>query len=400
MVRHKTSFPVSGALELAARDSARVARRGVGPPHGKEPAPVPRPGDPLYSALCAGIWYLLRVSELTALNLEDVRRLDGAGTQRTALLIRKTKTDQERGVESWSHENALVTCRRRAPGRAEREIRQDGWARYGTHSLRVAGVMAACDAGLQEETVKALGRWTSTRAMYAYLRGTPYAKAAWAAQCDHGQCHGQANCLPGPPDERSLTRADKGLLLDVPCDCHRNSLTGLIHRVQQQPRRRCGTSGQKRPEEERGPDMDWIRPLNTGVEAMCRGNRDRAELRHAKAQLRVCTGQRACSHDACNPDRPVWDMMALDGPDTFPQYLARADLLAKETARNFGTPRHNYVSVPARGRAVMTPVWDMMVLDGPDTFLQYLRQSQPAWHRPVSHRAEEKQTPRIRHRSR
>eukprot|EP00435_Cladocopium_sp_Y103_P009528 s2113_g2.t1 len=40
----------------------------------------------------------------------------------------------------------------------------------------------AFDAGLQEETVKALGRWTSTKAMYSYLRGTPYTKAAWAAR--------------------------------------------------------------------------------------------------------------------------------------------------------------------------------------------------------------------------
>ena len=69
-----------------------------------------------------------------------------------------------------------------AAARDGQEIRKDGWACFGSHSLRVAGAIAAFEAGLQEETVKALGRWTSTKAMYAYLRGTPYTKAAWASK--------------------------------------------------------------------------------------------------------------------------------------------------------------------------------------------------------------------------
>eukprot|EP00435_Cladocopium_sp_Y103_P013532 s718_g3.t1 len=288
MVRHKASFPVSGALELAARDSARIARRGVGPPRGKEPAPVPSQGDPLYAGLCTGIWYLLRVSELVSLNLEDVQRSDGTGTLRTTLMIRKSKTDQEGagelvarectcnvpGASPWCPAHLVWThaCRRlielersggATPGaplftdaegrrltqravteaiefvavRVGQEIRRDGWARYGSHSLRVAGAMAAFEAGLQQETVKALGRWTSTRAMYAYLRGAPYAKAAWAsgpmAKAIVGSATGRQaayRALPMGQVTRS-SEPDKGLE-DLPETLTiRNSLTGLIHRV-------------------------------------------------------------------------------------------------------------------------------------------------------------------------
>jgi len=301
MTRHKAVYPVPGALEIAAREATRFARRGIGPPRGKQPAPMPQPENPLFEALCTGIWYLLRVSELTALNLGDVLCTQGPGEMRVALHVRKSKTDQEEAGElvaractcealearpwcpahtAWNHARKRMGSLRemggRAPGaplftdadghrltqktvteaieyaaaRDGQEIRKDGWACFGSHSLRVAGAIAAFEAGLQEETVKALGRWTSTKAMYAYLRGTPYTKAAWAskpmAQVLMRNARSRTGAFHPLPMESSIEGKGKGAGKNVEelggNLTVRNSLTGLIHRVGQTT----------------GPPEDWI----------------------------------------------------------------------------------------------------------------------------------------------
>lgn len=57
-----------------------------------------------------------------------------------------------------------------------------GHARFGTHSMRVAGALAAFSAGIDENTIRALGRWKSNDAMMRYLRGLPVVKAAVASR--------------------------------------------------------------------------------------------------------------------------------------------------------------------------------------------------------------------------
>ena len=67
--------------------------------------PMPCPDNRLFAALCTAIiWYLLRVSELTALNVSDVLLnvsdvlcAQGPGEMRPALRVWKSKTDQEAG---------------------------------------------------------------------------------------------------------------------------------------------------------------------------------------------------------------------------------------------------------------------------------------------------------------
>ena len=76
-----------------------------------------------------------------------------------------------------------------------------GLNRYGTHSMRVAGALLAFSANVGEETVRALGRWKTTQAMMAYLRGTPVIKAANATApmaqiMDGGERLGSENFRP------------------------------------------------------------------------------------------------------------------------------------------------------------------------------------------------------------
>ncbi len=48
--------------------------------------------------------------------------------------------------------------------------------------MRVAGALAAFSAGIDENVIRALGRWKSNDAMMRYLRGLPVVKAASASR--------------------------------------------------------------------------------------------------------------------------------------------------------------------------------------------------------------------------
>ena len=65
---------------------------------------------------------------------------------------------------------------------AGERLEADGRARFGTHSMRVAGALAAFSAGIDENVIRALGRWKSNDAMMRYLRGLPVVKAASASR--------------------------------------------------------------------------------------------------------------------------------------------------------------------------------------------------------------------------
>ena len=236
MRRHKTYHEVDGPLSLASKEAVQLALRGRGPPVGKQPAPIPQTGHPQFNLLMVGIWYLLRVSELINLDLEDVTIRQSTAGWTVALVVRKSKTDQESQGETIARDCVCLTGTRpeahrlcpvhtlwhqaiqrvkelRALGytgqkvplftaddggrlserhvlnavelaaRMSGEPLQDaGRARYGTHSLRVAGAVPAFQSGLSEAVVRSLGRWRSEKAMLAYLRGVPLVRAASAAE--------------------------------------------------------------------------------------------------------------------------------------------------------------------------------------------------------------------------
>lgn len=196
--------------------------------------PVPRAGSFLFEALVTGIWYLLRVSELFALNIEDVFQKQVAGRIQVAVMVRSSKTDQEYNGEyvmrEWTCTKdpsdscpahilwdqvaerqavlksslgtnnvggaplfvgedgpRLTQCQvleaiRAAALHAGEALEFKGHARFGTHSMRVAGALAAFSAGIDENTIRALGRWKSNDAMMRYLRGLPVVKAAVASR--------------------------------------------------------------------------------------------------------------------------------------------------------------------------------------------------------------------------
>ena len=69
----------------------------------------------------------------------------------------------------------------RVAAAAGEPLEAHGAQRFGTHSLRVTRALWAFQAGVSEETVRALGRWSSTSAMLIYLRDTPLVRAAEAS---------------------------------------------------------------------------------------------------------------------------------------------------------------------------------------------------------------------------
>eukprot|EP00435_Cladocopium_sp_Y103_P029802 s477_g7.t1 len=230
MSRHKAHHQVDGPLTEAGREATRMAQRGRGPPAGKHPAPLPQIDHPHRKMLMTGVWYLLRVSEVIALTLEDVAIRQSVAGWTVALTIRSSKTDQEARSETvardcvclsersteaqllcpahilWeqvgqrlSELRAVGYCGSQAPlftteagerlseryvlsaveqaaEEAGEPLKDNGRARFGTHSLRVAGAVLAFQAGLPEPVVRSLGRWRSERAMLAYLRGVPLVK--------------------------------------------------------------------------------------------------------------------------------------------------------------------------------------------------------------------------------
>ncbi len=111
LLRHRAKYGQEWDVSIAAQEAVRLAKRGRGPPAGKQPVPVPRPGSFLFEALVTGIWYLLRVSELLALNLEDVFQKQVAGRVQVAVVVRSSKTDQEFNGEFVTRE---CTVRRRS----------------------------------------------------------------------------------------------------------------------------------------------------------------------------------------------------------------------------------------------------------------------------------------------
>ena len=207
MRRHKTHHDVDGPLSLASKEAVQMALRGRGPPVGKQPVPIPQAGHPQFNLLMVGIWYLLRVSEVINLDLEDVAIRQSTAGWTVALVIRKSKTDQESQGETIARDCVCLTgthpgAHRLCPvhtlwnqaiqrvkelralgytgqkvplftaddgGRmSERQVlnavelaarmsgeplQDDGRARYGTHSLRVAGAVLAFQSGLSEAVV-------------------------------------------------------------------------------------------------------------------------------------------------------------------------------------------------------------------------------------------------------
>lgn len=192
LLRHRVKYGQSAEITMACKDATRMARRGRGPPAGKQPVPIPKVNAPYFEAVATGIWYLLRVGELAALNVEDVLKKQSGGKVVVALWVRASKTDQEgqgttplfvgqEGNRITSKEilEAITTIAREG---GENITDDEGRARFGTHSMRVAGALAAFCAGIDEPTIRALGRWKSTQAMMMYLRGTPLVKASAATK--------------------------------------------------------------------------------------------------------------------------------------------------------------------------------------------------------------------------
>lgn len=122
--------------------------------------------------------------------------------------------------------------------RAGEDLTANGQQRFGTHSMRVAGAILAFQAGVGEETVRALGRWETTKAMLGYLRGTPLVRAAGATQA-------MANAIPsteegvilstnfGPMWKEETSRQDRkrGTQVRDPKETLtiRHGVTGLLH---------------------------------------------------------------------------------------------------------------------------------------------------------------------------
>ena len=300
--RHKSCYPVDGPLSLASKEAIQLAQSGRGPPAGKQPAPLPREDHPQACLLLVGIWYLLRVSEVVNLDLEDIAIREGTAGWTVAITIRKSKTDQgswgetiardciclskiapaahrlcpvhtlweqclqraqelralgykelkapvftSESGERLTERHVLAAVELAATTSGEKLHTKEGKARFGTHSLRVAGAVLAFRSGLSEATVRSLGRWRSERAMLAYLRGVPLVRAASAtgtmvtAMLDGGgnPVHatnfrpmvraGKASTGPAgnPADEDTPVGEEPAG--DGPKV--RNNLTGLVHRL-------------------------------------------------------------------------------------------------------------------------------------------------------------------------
>lgn len=223
MRRHRENYGIDAVTAFAA-----------GPPEGKWPCPIPQAGHTGFAPLMVGIHYLLRGGEVLKLNLGDVGEAAGPQGKQVTLLVTASKTDQEAKGEYvgrdctcnmgragglcpahilTSHVKQRVLDLQQAGGAqrdaplfvgatgermqmkellehveaaakdSEESLRAaSGKKKFGTRSLRVAGALLAFKGGAAEETVRALGRWATTTAMMAYLRGTPLVKAAGASR--------------------------------------------------------------------------------------------------------------------------------------------------------------------------------------------------------------------------
>ena len=206
LLRHRARYGQSPEITMASRDATRMARRGRGPPAGKQPVPIPKANAPRFEEIAVGIWYLLRVGELVALNVEDVLKRKNGEKLLVAIRINTSKTDQEEHGELvarectcgddvddmcpahllWdqvSERRAVLQKLGSSAGAAPLFVGPEGYritvkeiqeainftateagepladeggrARYGTHSMRVAGALAAFCAGVDENTIRA-----------------------------------------------------------------------------------------------------------------------------------------------------------------------------------------------------------------------------------------------------
>ena len=109
---------------------------------------------------------------------------------------------------------------------------------HGTHSLRVTGAILGFAANLSEEEVRALGRWTSTKAMKNYLRGTPVVKSSAASipmanplmqgvvrDLTSAHFRRALDMTPEPEQGPEKPAGPEGLL------AVRHNLTGVLHRA-------------------------------------------------------------------------------------------------------------------------------------------------------------------------
>ena len=288
--RHKETRPVSPGLVASVKEAVRMAKRNRGPAKGKQPIPVPPLWEEHFDTLMIGIWFLLRVGELINIRLTDVRKRQGPDGLQAAVLVRKSKTDQEglgnlvtrdctcteeeanlycpahilldlaearmgeAAARNEPPEMAYLCVDKEGNGLPQQLVLQavervamhsgetlwgEGRAKYGTHSLRTTGALMAFTAGIPEETVKALGRWSTTEAMHRYLRGTPVVQAAGAtkimAKAIHRTDHLEVNKTTFEMvNDRPWQTKDAGRVKS-PEEVNgmmviRHSETGLIHR--------------------------------------------------------------------------------------------------------------------------------------------------------------------------
>ena len=148
-------------------------------------------------------------------------------------------------TDEWGHritEARIQASVERVATTAGEPLEAQGSPRFGTHSLRVAGALWAFQAGVSEETVRALGRWRSTSAMLVYLRDTPLVRAAEASAVMSASLRAghtgnlmssnfrpvisMENIRPEPDTDAEMARA--GQLMTV-----RHGLTGTLHRPTQ-----------------------------------------------------------------------------------------------------------------------------------------------------------------------
>eukprot|EP00435_Cladocopium_sp_Y103_P043459 s2560_g12.t1 len=207
MRRHRLTHRVDEPLTQAAQDAIRLAKRGRGPPRKRQPMPFPKTDHPAYPALATGICVLTSGERMT--------------------------------------EKAVMTEVESVAKAAGEPLTEGDGPRFGTHSMRVAGAIIAFQAGLDENTIKALGRWESTRAMLGYLRGIPYIRAAGATKhmaraLTGGHCGPAAVEVLRPiwaemsgwslaaRDSTADRRAGEEAVEDGPQVRH--CLTGLVHR--------------------------------------------------------------------------------------------------------------------------------------------------------------------------
>ena len=161
----------------------------------------------LFSAMCTGFFFLLRVSEIEGLRMKDVRIAHEDGGSFLTIFIAESKTDQfnqcdfkrldEAGgtlcplaamarylhLVDWDPLSSLSLFGNDIRGgltgllRIAANDNQIEHSRIGTHSLRSGGANAMFVAGYDSGIIKRWGRWVSDSFCF-YLRGDDRALAS------------------------------------------------------------------------------------------------------------------------------------------------------------------------------------------------------------------------------